>query len=56
MTIRVREKRGIKNEGWSHDIIENKGRANRQIGWSHDVDENKQLNYLGHDIYENKGT
>ena len=31
----------LKNEGWSHDVIENKGRVNRQIGWSHDVDENK---------------
>jgi len=38
-TGRVIEKRGIKNEGWSHD-----------------VDENKQFNFLGHDMYENKGT
>ena len=50
------EKGGLKYQGRSHDVTENKGRANRQIGWSHDVDENKQLNFLGHDIYENKGT
>jgi hypothetical protein len=36
-----RRKGELKNEGWSHDVIENKGRVNRQIGWSHDVDENK---------------
>jgi len=53
---RVPQKRGIKNEGWSNDVIEKKGRVNRQIGWSHDVDENKQLTILGHDMYENTGT
>jgi hypothetical protein len=42
----------LKNEGGSHDVIENKGRVNRQIGGSHDVDENKQLIFLGHDVYE----
>jgi len=56
MTIRVQEKRGIKNEGWSHDVIEKKGRVNRQIGWSHDVYENKQLIFLGHDVYEKTGS
>ena len=54
MTIRVQEKRGIKNEGWSHDVIEKKGRVNIQIGWSHDVYENKQLIFLRHDVYEKK--
>jgi hypothetical protein len=56
MTIQVREKGELKNEGWSHDVIEKKGRVNRQIGWSHDVYENKQLIFLCHDVYEKKAT
>jgi hypothetical protein len=52
---RAAEKRGIKNEGWSHDVIENKGRVKGHFGWSHDVDENKQLNFLCHDVYQKKG-
>ena len=56
MTIRVQEKRGIKNEGWSHDVIEKKGRVNRQIGWSHDVYEKNDLFLGGHDMYEKKRT
>jgi len=34
----------MKNEGYSHDVDENKGRMFSQLGYSHDVDENKQLN------------
>jgi hypothetical protein len=48
------EKRGIKYQGRSHDVPENKGKSKWQFGWSHDVDQNKGLNFLGHDVYENK--
>jgi hypothetical protein len=48
------KKGNSKNDGKSHDVIDNKRRANGQIGKSHDVDENKQLNFLGHDVYEKK--
>jgi hypothetical protein len=46
------EKRELKYQGGSHDVIENKGRVNGQIEGSHDFDENKQLNFLRHDVYE----
>jgi hypothetical protein len=40
------QKKGeLKNDGKSHDVYENKGRADGQIGKSHDVDENKWLNF-----------
>jgi len=38
-----REKRGIKNAGYSYDAIENKRRENVRRGYSYDVHENKQL-------------
>jgi hypothetical protein len=38
------EKRGIKNAGYSYDVIENKRRENVRRGYSYDVHENKQLN------------
>jgi hypothetical protein len=53
---RTQKSRGIKFSGRSHDVIENKGKSKRQFGWSHDVDENKQLNFLGHDVYEKTRT
>jgi len=37
----MREKRELKNQGISHDVDENKGKAKRHIDISHDVDENK---------------
>jgi hypothetical protein len=39
--VRRKKKGELKNDGKSHDVYENKGRANGQIGKSHDVDENK---------------
>jgi hypothetical protein len=33
----------VKNDGKSHDLYENKGRANGQIGKSHNADENKRF-------------
>ena len=39
-----KEKRGIKNAGYSYDVIENKQRENVSLGYSYDVHENKQLN------------
>ena len=38
-----RGKRGIKNEGYSHDVIENTCRKNVSLGYSHDIHENKRL-------------
>ena len=38
-----REKRGIKNAGYSYDVIENKRRENVRRGYSYDVHENKRL-------------
>jgi hypothetical protein len=37
------EKGELKNEGVSHDVIENKYRKNVGVGVCHDVHENKQL-------------
>ena len=37
------EKRGIKNEGYSYDVIEKTRRKNVSVGYSYDVHENKQL-------------
>ena len=48
------KKKGIKYQGRSHDVLENKGKSKRQFGWSHDVYQNNRLNFLGHDVYENK--
>jgi hypothetical protein len=36
-------KRGIKNAGYSYDVIENTRRKNVSFGYSYDVHENKQL-------------
>jgi hypothetical protein len=36
-------KRGIKNDGLSHDLLENKGLGSMQIGLSHDVYEIKRV-------------
>jgi hypothetical protein len=40
------EKRGIKNAGYSYDVIENKRRENVSRGYPHDVHENKQLIFV----------
>jgi hypothetical protein len=42
--VKPRIKRGIKNEGYSHDVIENTWRKNVSLGYSHDVDDNKGPN------------
>jgi hypothetical protein len=37
------EKGELKNEGYSHDVIENTCRKNVSLGYSHDIHENKRL-------------
>jgi len=39
------EKRGLKNDGRSYDVTENKGRENVRWGRSYDIHENKQLSF-----------
>jgi hypothetical protein len=37
----MQKKGGLKNAGWSHNVVENKCRKNVSPGLCHDVDENK---------------
>jgi hypothetical protein len=40
------EKGELKNEGYSHDVIENTCRKNVSLGYSHDIHENKRLKWM----------
>jgi len=51
----VAKNAGGKNEGMSHDIIENTCRKNVSFMPCHDVDENKAVIVVCHDLDENKG-